>query len=144
MELLFPHLAHTEIVARQAARVSRQVSSWSFLADWTAAWISESAVLVHRTTLSLLLCKGMGTNYSRAWESTGKVWNLELCGPAWHWGKSKAMSCGVTQGTGIIRIHIFLSCALPRHNSNLVSSIPIKEFFHIDIVQVDPWCGDMN
>ena len=84
MELLFPQLAHTEIVTRQAARVSRQVSYSSFLADWTAAWISESAVLVHWTTMSLLLCKGMGTNYSSAWESTGSVWSLELRGPALH------------------------------------------------------------
>lgn len=32
---------------------------------------------------------------------------------------------------------IFLFCALPRHNSNLVSSTPIKDFFHTDIVQIE-------
>lgn len=61
MELLIPHLAHTQIVVRQAARVSRQISYWSFLAGWAGDWISESAVLVHWTTMSILLSKPMGT-----------------------------------------------------------------------------------
>lgn len=59
MEFLFPQMAYREIMVRPAARVSKPVFYWSFLAGWVGAWISEPVVLAHRSTVCILLSNSL-------------------------------------------------------------------------------------